>query len=161
RSGGRPGRAGVGVPAGPAGGGTPCDDAAVVLAGAAALVPVHLGRRGSLEPGDAGRGQGLLPLAPAGRQAPPDDSRAGGAGGSAVRVVVRVVDGGDLRDGLPEFLRLTPGRRDRADREPVPVGQGRAGARAPQPAGPVPEAAVRPVPAAGPAEDPEADPGGG
>ena len=44
---------------------------------------------------------------------------------------------------LPELLRLSPGGRDRADREPVPAGQGGAGARAPQPAGPVPAAEVR------------------
>ena len=63
------GRPGVGVPAGVAGGRAAGDDAAVVLAGAAALVPVHLGRRGAVEPGDQGRGPGLLPVAPARRQA--------------------------------------------------------------------------------------------
>ena len=55
RSGGRPGRAGVGVPAGLAGGGASrATTQRSYFAGAAALVPVHLGHRRPLEPGDAG-----------------------------------------------------------------------------------------------------------
>ena len=65
------------------------------------------------------------------------------AGEAAVVGEVRAVDGGALRDGLPELLRLSPGGGDRADREPVPAGQAGAGARAPQPDGPVPEAEGR------------------
>ena len=40
---------------------------------------------------------------------------------------VRAVDGGALRDGLPGLLLLSPGGRDRADREPVSRLPGRAG----------------------------------
>ena len=58
-----------------------------------------------------------------------------------------------------ELLRLSPGGRDRADREPVPAGQAGPGARASQPDGPVPAAAVGPVPAAGCPAGPAADPG--
>ena len=65
----RAGRAGVGVPAGPAGGRAVGDDAAVVLAGAAALVPVHLGCRCPVGSGDQSRGPRFLPAPPARRQA--------------------------------------------------------------------------------------------
>ena len=77
------------------------DDAAVVLAGAASLVPVHVGRGHSVGPGDQGRGPGLLPLAAARRQARAADRGRGGAGGAAIAGEARAVNGCALRDGLP------------------------------------------------------------
>ncbi len=44
---------------------------------------------------------------------------------------VRAVDGRALRDGLPWVLRVSPGGRNRPDREPVPAGQAGPGERAP------------------------------
>ena len=77
---------------------------------------------------------------------------------AARRREIRAVDGGALRDGLPRLLLLSPGGRDRADREPVPAGQARAGGCAPQPDGAVSTAEGRPVPAAGSPPGPAADP---
>jgi hypothetical protein len=71
---------------------------------------------------------------------------------------VRAIDGGALREGMAELLRVSPGGRDRADREPVPAGPAGAGARASQPSGPVPATEVRPVPAESPQDGFPADP---
>ena len=65
------------------------DDAAVVWDGSAALVPVLVGGRGGLGPGDSGRGPGFLPLAAGRGQAgaaalaviPAGDARGSGGGG--------------------------------------------------------------------------------
>jgi integrase len=85
-------------------------------------------------PGDEDRGPGLLPVPPARRQARGTPGRGQhGAGEAAVAGEVRAIDSCALRDGLPRLLRLSPGGRDRADREPVPAGPAGLGARAPLP----------------------------
>ena len=155
----RQGRAGVGVLAGLAGPGRP---ATTQRSYALALlrwfrftwaidVPWDQATRGEArdfcrwlqladKPGRARRGSGMVP----GKR--PSPARFAPATVAHCETVCR------------ELLRLSPGGRDRADREPVPAGQARAGARAPQSDGPVPEAEAGPVPSPGPPAGAAADP---
>ena len=125
-------------------------DAALLRDGPAAVVPVSVGGRGRVEPGDTHRGPRFLPL----------DAGVGQAFSPALAQTTRgarpIVDRGGLfgvgtgarRDGAARFLRVPSRGGQRADRQPVPaasVAAAPAGARASQPDGAAPQGADRVV----------------
>src|SRR4051795_4906467 len=132
----------------------------VVCDGPAALVPVRVGHRRRVGPGDAGRSARLLPLVGGAGQADPSwvrrrqEARRAERGDRQARpgAEVRRVDAGALGDGAAGVLRLSPRRRDGPDGQPVPAvaGTGRWwGACPSQPDGAVPQRAGWVVSAAG------------
>ena len=114
----------------------------------------------AVEPGDQSRGPGLLPVAPARRQARADEGGAQDSAGEAPgpRQGSRHRRWRTARRYAGASTRITwrpgPGRSLIRSRWP---GRG-AGERASQPAGPVPAAEVRPVPAGSPQDGSPADP---
>ena len=163
----RVGRPGDGVPARAAGLGPFGCDAAVVCDGPAALVPVRVGHRRRVGPGDPGRGSRLLPVAGVAGQAGPGRRRAPSCrserGDRQARpgAEVRRVDPRALGDGAAGVLRLPSRRRDGPDGQPVPAvaGAGRwSGERPSQPDGALPQRAGGALSAVGRAADPARHP---
>ena len=129
-------------------------DDALLWDGPAAVVPVPVGDRGRVGPGDAGRGAGLLPVAAGGGQAGrphwrhPDEPVPPRPKARSYAASVRAHSETVLRGFYDFHLR----RGHRADPEPVPAGPvaaGRPGARASQSDGAAPQRADRAVPADG------------
>src|SRR5207249_3931204 len=127
---------------------------AFLWAGSAALVQIPVGDRRPVGPGDASGGAGLLPLDAGGWQAVPATLAQSwqGRGTSIHCGGLRAVGAGALRDGAALLLRVSPGRGQWADYQPVPAGPGAArwqSARSSQPDGAVSPRAGRPLPAEG------------
>src|SRR6185503_20412368 len=98
-------------------------DAALLWDGPAAVVPVSVGGRGHVEPGDTHRGPRFLPLDAGVGQAlsPALAQTTRGARPIVDRGGLRGVGTGARRDGAARFLRVPSRGGQRADRQPLPA----------------------------------------